>query len=285
LRFRRIVAGDNINVSQGTEGILISAPTALKLATNNEILAGVATKAISPAGLNSIKSNLNMGDFIVERDYYGNFEANTIKATLNGNAATATKLVASRTIRLIGDITGSVTTDLSGDVTISTALYGIVPPGVPPGTIIMYAVNTAPMGYVPCNGGTYNRTGIYANLFAAIGTTYGAPSSTTFQVPDLRGYFVRGHGTNADGTASGSFGAKQTAYAGYNKYYTSQDDGDNQDNNTDRRGEVNYIAVNDIVVADGANANTRQRTKTTNVDTIAGDTRPKNIALLYCIRF
>ena len=286
LRFRRISAGDDITISQTTDNITIAVKDALKLATNAEVWSGTSTtKAISPAGLASKMSSDNAGDYIVKRDYYGNFSANNITASLLGNATSASKLSAKRSIKLIGDVLGSVDTDLSGDVTVTTSLNGIVPPGVPPGTVIMYAANVVPAGYVACNGATYNRTGTYANLFAVIGTTYGAPSSTTFQVPDLRGYFVRGHGTNTDTTASGNFGEKQTAYAGYNKYYTQQDDGDNQANNADKRGEVNYIKVNDVVVADGANANTKQTSKTTNVDTIAGDTRPKNVALLYCIRF
>jgi hypothetical protein len=287
LRFRRIVAGDNIIVSQGTDNIIISAPDALKLATNNEIFAGVATKAISPAGLNSIKSSLNMGDFIVERDYYGNFAANVITASLNGNAATSSKLVAARTIKLTGDITGSVSTDLSGDVTISTALYGIVPPGVPPGTVIMYAANNVPAGYVACNGATYNRTGTYANLFAAIGTTYGAPSSTTFQVPDLRGYFIRGYGTNVDTTASGNFGTKQADAFGshrhsFSDYYERASGSLNLGRRCDLKGDGGRCATDGGSVSISSSGGT-----TPNNTNYQGsdETRPKNIALLYCIRF
>jgi len=58
--------------------------------------------------------------------------------------------------------------------------------------IIMHPVGTLPDGYMKCNGATISRTE-YAWLFAKIGTTYGAgDGATTFQVPDLRGEFVRG---------------------------------------------------------------------------------------------
>lgn len=54
---------------------------------------------------------------------------------------------------------------------------------VPTGLILPYGGSTAPEGFLLCNGATINRT-TYANLFKAIGTTYGAgDGSTTFQIP------------------------------------------------------------------------------------------------------
>lgn len=275
LRFRRIVAGDDVSVTQTADSIRISVVAALKTASNQETWAGTVTnKAVTPAGLASKMSSDNAGDYIVKRDYYGNFAANVITASLNGNSASTTKLVAARTIRLSGDVTGSVSTDLSGDVTITTSLYGIVPPGVPPGTVIMYAANSVPAGYVACNGATYNRTGTYANLFAAIGTTYGAPSSTTFKVPDLRGYFVRGHGTNEDATVSGNFGAKQEDTFKAHSHHIGNNSFSNVGGNVNRFGiEINNTQFG----VQSFNHNT--------LSTGSSETRPKNIALLYCIRF
>jgi microcystin-dependent protein len=58
--------------------------------------------------------------------------------------------------------------------------------GVVPGEVKMYAGGTIPTGYLLCNGSAVSRT-TYANLFAAIGTTWGAgDGSTTFNVPDAR---------------------------------------------------------------------------------------------------
>lgn len=69
--------------------------------------------------------------------------------------------------------------------------------GVPIGTILPYAGSTAPEGTLVCNGAEVSRT-TYAELFAAIGTTWGAgDEETTFNVPDLRGYFIRGVGGNS----------------------------------------------------------------------------------------
>lgn len=62
----------------------------------------------------------------------------------------------------------------------------------PAGTVIFYAASTAPSGFLKANGAAVSRT-TYASLFAAIGTTFGAgDGSTTFNVPDLRGEFPRG---------------------------------------------------------------------------------------------
>ena len=64
--------------------------------------------------------------------------------------------------------------------------------GLPAGCIVASAARTPPDGYLPCNGAAISRTA-YADLFAAIGTAFGAgDGSTTFNVPDLRGEFPRG---------------------------------------------------------------------------------------------
>lgn len=58
----------------------------------------------------------------------------------------------------------------------------------PAGTLNPFAGSSAPTGYILCYGQAVSRTGAYADLFAAISTTYGVgDGSTTFNVPDLRG--------------------------------------------------------------------------------------------------
>lgn len=59
----------------------------------------------------------------------------------------------------------------------------------------------APAGWLVCDGSAVSRT-TYANLFAVIGTTFGAgDGSTTFNVPDLRGRGPIGSGTGSGLTA------------------------------------------------------------------------------------
>lgn len=64
--------------------------------------------------------------------------------------------------------------------------------GGAPGIIGFYAANAIPTGWLKCNGALVSRT-TYANLFAKIGTVYGVgDGATTFALPDFRGEFLRG---------------------------------------------------------------------------------------------
>lgn len=61
---------------------------------------------------------------------------------------------------------------------------------IPAGTVISYANNTTPSGFIQCNGASL-IVADYGPLFDAIGYQYGG-SGTSFRVPDLRGEFIRG---------------------------------------------------------------------------------------------
>ncbi len=71
--------------------------------------------------------------------------------------------------------------------------------GVPPtalpflvGQVCFFAMETAPSGFLVCDGASVSRT-VYAELFDAMGTLHGAGNgTTTFNLPDLRGEFIRG---------------------------------------------------------------------------------------------
>ena len=72
---------------------------------------------------------------------------------------------------------------------------------VPSGAVFHFAASTAPVGYLAANGSAVSRT-TYAALFAVIGTTFGVgDGASTFNLPDLRGEFVRGwdDGRGVDG--------------------------------------------------------------------------------------
>jgi len=67
---------------------------------------------------------------------------------------------------------------------------------IPPGVVIPFAGATAPSGWLLCNGSEVSRT-TYAALFAAIASAWGyGDNSTTFNLPDLRGRFLRGRNAN-----------------------------------------------------------------------------------------
>jgi len=78
------------------------------------------------------------------------------------------------------------------------------------GSIIDYAVSTAPAGWLLCDGSAVSRT-TYEALFNLIGTTYGAgDGSTTFNVPDCRGRITAG----LDGSANRIVGSQADAIGG-----------------------------------------------------------------------
>lgn len=73
--------------------------------------------------------------------------------------------------------------------------YGVAGGGDAPGTIKMIAGNIVPEGYLLCDGSAVSREN-YADLFAAIGTAWGAgDGSTTFNLPNSIGHFPEGNWT------------------------------------------------------------------------------------------
>lgn len=63
---------------------------------------------------------------------------------------------------------------------------------IPPGVIWAYSAEAAPTGWLLCDGSAVSRT-TYADLFAVVGEIYGqGDNTTTFNVPDFRGRFLRG---------------------------------------------------------------------------------------------
>ncbi len=166
--------------------------------------------------------------------------------------------------------------DASGEVVLTPSLAGMV---------ATFAMNTPPAGWLKANGQAVSRT-TYAALFAAIGTTYGSGNgSTTFNVPDLRGEFLRGW-DDARGIDSGrAFGSAQTdAFQGhYHNLRTSTGlqvgyDGGGGGGSGNLRADgspTTPFGEAQEVLTDGTNGTPRT----------ASETRPRNIALLACIKF
>jgi len=75
----------------------------------------------------------------------------------------------------------------------------------PPGTIVAYGGPIAPLGWQLCDGTFLNKL-TYSALFAVIGTSFGEPNNAQFQVPDLRGVFLRG----VNGSQSGPWADPET---------------------------------------------------------------------------
>jgi len=85
----------------------------------------------------------------------------------------------------------------------------------PIGTIVMYGGATAPAKWLLCDGTAVNRV-TYKDLFAVLGTTYGAgDGSTTFNLPDNRQRFPMGKAASGTGSTLGStFGSIDHTHSG-----------------------------------------------------------------------
>lgn len=106
-------------------------------------------------------------------------------------------------------------TDIASNLNLTGSLFmqaGMAFSFIPIGTINTSVVATVPTGFLYCDGSAVSRS-IYAGLFLAIGTTYGAgDGSTTYNLPNFKGCFLRGSGTqNISGVdyTSGSVGTPQ----------------------------------------------------------------------------
>jgi hypothetical protein len=80
---------------------------------------------------------------------------------------------------------------------------------IPLASIMWFCASTPPEGYLLCDGSEISRTK-YANLFRAIGETYGEGNgANTFNLPNLVGRFCRGWGPVSPLDANRGFGSYQ----------------------------------------------------------------------------
>jgi microcystin-dependent protein len=68
---------------------------------------------------------------------------------------------------------------------------GSVGGDLPVGMIMPFAGILIPSGWLLCDGSSVSKT-TYSDLYSALGDAWGSASSTTFNIPDLRGRFLRG---------------------------------------------------------------------------------------------
>lgn len=149
--------------------------------------------------------------------------------------------------------------------------------GVPAGQIAAFARNTAPSGWLKANGATVSRT-TYATLFAAIGTTFGAgDGSTTFNLPDLRGEFVRGWADTRGVDTGRVFGSAQLDAFQDHKHLLNGGLGGGGVGGAVNRDAASNQSNNSAIGDPSTNSGGTPRT--------ASETRPRNVALLYCIKF
>lgn len=177
----------------------------------------------------------------------------------------------------------------------------------PPAMISQYAGTVAPLGWLLCDGGTYNISN-YGNLYAVIGNLYGGSlSAGTFSVPDTRGVFVAGNGSSTFGgkTYTRTLGTRQNDKIQQHKHTYSDlhwydenagganqsivinganyenPSGDNNGSNTDEQFTKRLTSntwENNVT-------QTNQYTDPTSGQITSNETYPANIALNYIIKW
>lgn len=142
-----------------------------------------------------ISTAFSASSFVSTADYASNAEA--LAGTASDKVMSPLR-VAEALAALVDSSPGSLDTlnelaaALGDDPNFSTTVLNLLAEAAPVGEIIIFPMVTLPTGFIPLEGGTFSRTS-YADLFAFLGTDYGAgDGSTTFEVPDYRGVAVRG---------------------------------------------------------------------------------------------
>jgi len=138
------------------------------------------------------------------------------------------------------------------------------------GSVTAFAMQQPPDGWLECNGQALSRTG-FARLFGRIGTTFGAgDGATTFNAPDLRGEFIRGWDSNRGVDPGRMLGIPQGDLLlnhTHNAWQPGRDDW------VQGGGGTQVAKQADNVPTGGNNG------------PAGSETRPRNIALMYCIKY
>jgi microcystin-dependent protein len=177
---------------------------------------------------------------------------------------------------------------------------------LPVGSITAYTVSIAPTGWLICNGAQVSRI-TYASLFATIGTTFGSgDNTTTFNLPNYQGAFLRGTGTNGiySGPPVNTSQNHATQTHSHNSTSVVNDPGHTHTQNTinddyngsggsgypgttpsfapyDSAGSKTWDNINSRTT--GITVSTTVANSTTSVD--ANETRPYNFGVYWIIKY
>lgn len=166
--------------------------TALTTVDSHDHSAGKGTQ-VPTAGLN-INANLTMNSSALT-------EVKSVNLDSQNSSLPATNVQAIYSVN--GDLYYNNNSGTPVQITQGSSITSASSPLVPSGVIWSYGGSSAPTGFLLCDGSAVSRV-TYSDLFATIGTVYGAGNgSTTFNLPDLRGRTPIGTGVYTD-SVSGS---------------------------------------------------------------------------------
>jgi len=272
-------------ITTDAQGRIISAANATPSIATSQLTGTFPTTSLSGtitgAQLASGAANTNLGF----TPYNSTNPAGYI--TSSGTAAAISGTIP--TSQLTGTIptsqggTGLTSSGGSGGVLISDGSTWTT--SVITGKVSYFAMSTAPTGWIKANGAAISRT-TYDTLFAAIGTYYGAgDGSTTFNIPDLRGEFLRGWDDGRGLDSGRSFGTVQGQ--DWKTLYL-QDAGQASSSNY-THDVIGIKGLSKIGVNDGTlnlfMGNWANPSAHLNGYWGGEEIRPRNVSLLACIKF
>jgi microcystin-dependent protein len=154
---------------------------------------------------------------------------------------------------------------------------------------MLFGSTLPPPGWLECDGSNVLISD-YPNLFLAIGCSFGCVAAPYFVLPDLRGYFVRGWSNTSTLDSGRAFGSIQQQQLQRHKHITSNNDNVNYTSingvgtgNYNTSSVSNGIATNQpggALTGDGTQVNANPADNAN----VGAETRPVNIALMYCIK-
>lgn len=269
-------ASGRVPISQLPESGLIVAD---RLTNNRSIKAtGDATWSLVFNGSADVSAPLTLTSVFKTPGTYG---AGTHIPSITVDAkgrVTATTLV--KVTPAFSDVTTKPTTisgygikDVYSKTQVDTADKATLGLAAPTGMVMYYTARNAPAGWLACNGQAVSRT-TYSELFAVIGTTFGVGDKTaTFNLPDLRGEFIRGWDNSRGVDPSRGFGSYQT-------------DDFKSHTHLVKEGSVNpsWPTNQTESIVSGDDFTRLVSYQSTTTATGGSETRPRNIAFLPCIK-
>jgi microcystin-dependent protein len=204
--------------------------------------------------------------------------------------------------------------NLNGNFTALDQRVSMLESLLPAGTIIAYGgsgaanpdggASTAPAGWLLCDGSAVSRTS-YATLFAAIGINFGGGDGiATFNLPDLRGRFLRGAdrgagrdpnaaariASNGGGAVGDNVGTLQADQFGSHQHALTDPGHSHMSPTTNGLAgtrETAGTAAGGFDYIDSGGASPAVSTSTTGITEAAtggSETRPKNVTVNYLIK-
>lgn len=166
----------------------------------------------------------------------------------------------------------------------------------PVGTVIIFAGASPPNGYLECGGQLVSKT-TYSALYNIIGNMYGLATGDTFRLPDLRGEFVRGWDNNRGVDSARQLGSWQkgsiVAYdEAFDALWTASTVLDGSTNSPSAFGlDPGFTGslYPDARLTGGLSPSSFGRISDFSYNTGSrgwyGVVRPRNVSMMYCIKF